>query len=34
MSKDAKSKPTAGSATPIVPSNPQSISFIKGPVAR
>ena len=34
MSKDAKSKPAAGSATPVVPNDPQSISFVKGLVAR
>ena len=34
MSKYAKSKPAAGSATPVVPNDPQSISFVKGLVAR
>src|SRR4029079_6156745 len=34
MTKDTKSKPAAGAATPIVPNDPHSISFIKGLVAR
>jgi hypothetical protein len=34
MTKDTKSKPAASGATPIVPNDPQSISFVKGLVAR
>ena len=34
MTKDTKSKPASGGAAPIVPNDPQSISFVKGLVAR
>jgi hypothetical protein len=33
MTKDTKSKPAPGGAAPIVPNDPQSISFVKGLVA-
>jgi hypothetical protein len=34
VTKNTKSKPASGGATPIVPNDPQSISFVKGLVAR
>jgi hypothetical protein len=34
MTKQSKSKPASAGPTPIVPNDPQSISFVKGLVAR